>query len=106
MILGLTQPLKETSIWVCCRFEAGNGIKSEEEGYVKNFGSKGQEAQVAKGGYSYTAPDGTLINLTYIADENGFQPQGAHLPTPHPIPEAILKALEYNAAHPEEDDYV
>lgn len=31
--------------------------------------------QVAQGSYSYTAPDGQLITITYIADENGFQPQ-------------------------------
>lgn len=29
---------------------------------------------------------------------------GAHLPTAPPIPEAIQRALAYNAAHPEEDD--
>lgn len=31
---------------------------------------------IAEGSVSYTAPDGTLITLTYKADdENGFQPQ-------------------------------
>lgn len=35
--------------------------------------------------------------MTYTADEHGFHPQGAHLPTPPPIPEAIQKSLEQNA---------
>lgn len=44
--------------------------------------------------YQYYAPEGELIQLKYIADEKGFQPEGEHLPTPPPIPEAIQKALE------------
>lgn len=35
-----------------------------------------------------------------MANEEGFQPQGAHLPTSPPIPEAILRALDWIAAHP------
>lgn len=43
---------------------------------MKNFGKgEGEEVQVAEGKFSYKAPDGTLIALSYIADENGFQPQ-------------------------------
>lgn len=84
-------------------FESGNGIKANEEGQVKNLGSE-NEAMQAQGGYSYKGDDGVDIVLTYVADENGFQPQGAHLPTPPPIPEAIKKALEWNAAHPEPEE--
>lgn len=78
-------------------YETGNGIKAEEQGELKNKGSE-NEIQSVMGSYSYTAPDGQLITVNYVADENGFQPQGDHLPTPPPIPEAIRKALEATAA--------
>ncbi|XP_072940528.1 endocuticle structural glycoprotein SgAbd-4-like [Epargyreus clarus] len=77
-------------------YETGNDINAEESGYVRNFGKgEPEEVQVAEGKFSYKAPDGTFISLTYVADDNGFQPQGDHLPTPPPIPPAIQKALDY-----------
>ncbi|XP_053692228.1 endocuticle structural glycoprotein SgAbd-2-like [Sabethes cyaneus] len=78
-------------------YETSNGITAEEQGSLKNVGS--EQAQVAQGQFSYTAPEGTKITLRYVADENGFQPQGDHLPTPPPIPEQILKALRVLAAN-------
>ncbi|XP_057665996.1 endocuticle structural glycoprotein SgAbd-2-like isoform X2 [Diorhabda carinulata] len=91
-------------------YKTGNGITVEEQGVLKNAGNKDAETEEVQGIFDYTAPDGTPIHLVYIANENGFQPQGAHLPvapvdenTPPPIPLAILKSLEYNAAHPEEN---
>ncbi|RZC39710.1 Chitin bind 4 and/or PAT1 domain containing protein [Asbolus verrucosus] len=78
-------------------YETGDGIQAQEEGYLKNAGSQ-DEAQAAQGSYSYTAPDGQQISVSYTADENGFQPQGDHLPTPPPIPDAILRSLEFNQA--------
>ncbi|XP_072943008.1 uncharacterized protein [Epargyreus clarus] len=71
-------------------FEAENGIYAEENGVATN----GVEAQ---GGYTYTGDDGQIYSIRYTADQNGFVPQGDHLPTPPPIPEEILKALEQNA---------
>ncbi|XP_068630805.1 endocuticle structural glycoprotein ABD-4-like isoform X2 [Battus philenor] len=81
-------------------YETGNGIQAEELGYIKNLGVPEQEAQTAQGQYQYTAPDGQVIQLKYVADENGFQPQGSHIPTPPPIPQDIQKALDYLATLP------
>ncbi|CAH2107359.1 unnamed protein product [Euphydryas editha] len=81
-------------------YETGNGISAEEAGFVKNLGIPEQEVQSAQGQYKYTAPDGQVIQLQYVADENGFQPQGSHLPTPPPIPVEIQKALDHLATLP------
>ncbi|OXU28500.1 hypothetical protein TSAR_011745 [Trichomalopsis sarcophagae] len=83
-------------------YETGNGIKAEEHGELKPGGEEGIAS--VSGSYSYQAEDGTPIEVKYIADENGFQPQGAHLPVGPVIPPGILRALEWIAAHPEEDN--
>lgn len=71
-------------------FETDNGIQAQETG---------QEADgiQSQGSYSYTGDDGQVYSVKFTADANGFQPQGAHLPTAPPIPEEIAQALEQNA---------
>ena len=61
---------------------------AQEEGYLNNPGAQYPDypEQVAIGSYSYTAPDGQLISLTYKADAGGFQPEGAHLPKSVELP--------------------
>nr|CAI5858386.1 unnamed protein product [Callosobruchus analis] len=73
-------------------YETGNGISAQEDGDARGDGTN------AQGGFSYTAPDGQVITIQYTADQNGFVPQGAHLPTPPPIPEEIQRAIEQNLA--------
>ncbi|XP_054262281.1 endocuticle structural glycoprotein SgAbd-3-like [Macrosteles quadrilineatus] len=85
-------------------FETENGIASSAQGQLKNAGTD-TEALVITGSYSYTGDDGVPVVITYIADENGFQPQGAILPTPPPVPEAIQRALDYlRSLPPSKDD--
>lgn len=78
-------------------YETDNKISQHEVGQLRNVGTN-QEATVVHGSYSYAAPNGQVLTVDYVADENGFRPSGAHLPTPPPIPEAILKSIQQNAA--------
>ncbi|CAH2266829.1 jg9444 [Pararge aegeria aegeria] len=80
-------------------YETGNGISAQESGAPRAPGPEGP-AVTAEGAFSYRTPDGQQISLTYTADENGFHPVGAHLPTPPPIPDAILQSLEFNRRNP------
>ncbi|XP_022162597.1 endocuticle structural glycoprotein SgAbd-4-like [Myzus persicae] len=79
-------------------FQTDNGIKQEEVRYLK-AGPEGP-VSVVQGAVSYVAPDGQTIQTGYVADENGYQPYGAHLPTPPAIPFEIQESLRYLASLP------
>lgn len=81
-------------------YETDNGLNVKEQGQPKQIEGSDELAMQVEGGYQYTAPDGAVISMSYIANENGFQPSGDHIPTPPPVPELIQKALKYLLAHP------
>ncbi|CAL4059612.1 unnamed protein product, partial [Meganyctiphanes norvegica] len=70
-------------------FETENGIEITQSG----------DSEGMQGSYSFTHPDGTVTHLTYVANENGFQPQSSALPVapafPHPIPDFVLEQIEF-----------
>lgn len=80
-------------------FETGDGTKAEQSGQLKNLGPD-DDGETVTGSFSYVGPDGVTYSVTYIADENGYQPQGSHL---QQISEAVARSIEYNKAHPEEE---
>lgn len=61
------------------RYQTSNGIAQQESGQLQRAGSP-DEAIAVRGQYSYTGPDGVQYVINYVADENGYQPEGAHLP--------------------------
>ncbi|XP_039965446.1 larval cuticle protein 65Ag1-like [Bactrocera tryoni] len=59
--------------------ETSDGKAAQEQGVVQDLGSE-DEAIAVRGFYSYIGDDGQTYRVDYIADKNGFQPQGAHIP--------------------------
>ncbi|XP_028157076.1 larval cuticle protein LCP-17-like [Ostrinia furnacalis] len=84
-------------------FQTDNGISAQARGELTNPQSD-NAAQVVQGQASWSSPEGEQISVQYVADENGYQPQGSHLPTPPPIPAAIQRALQYIAEHPPKEE--
>ncbi|XP_055373378.1 flexible cuticle protein 12-like isoform X1 [Condylostylus longicornis] len=59
--------------------ETSDGKKHDESGQLKNVGTE-QEGIAVQGSFSYVGDDGQTYSVSYVADENGFQPTGAHIP--------------------------
>jgi len=86
-------------------YETGNKIAIQEAGTKHNFQlatiiqkNISGDSTKRQGSYSYVAPDGQQVSMSYVADEGGFRPQGSHMPVAPPIPEEIRKAVEQNLA--------
>merc|ERR1712071_148380 len=74
-------------------YETENGISVSESGVQNQIGDKHEEAgTVSQGKYSYPE-DSVTYTITWVADENGFQATGDHLPTPPPMPAHVVKML-------------
>ncbi|KAL7734147.1 hypothetical protein ACLKA6_011827 [Drosophila palustris] len=59
--------------------ETSDGKSHQEEGQLKHVGTD-HEAIAVRGFYTYLGDDGQTYTINYVADENGYQPEGAHLP--------------------------
>ncbi|XP_072930013.1 larval cuticle protein 65Ag1-like [Epargyreus clarus] len=55
-------------------FETSDGTSRQEQGTLKQV-SEDHKAIEVTGSYKYTAPDGLIYTVNFVADEHGFQPQ-------------------------------
>lgn len=77
-------------------FETENGILAEEAGRIEDKGTAAEGLR-SQGFYQYVGDDGVVYRVDYVADGNGFLPQGDHIPK---VPPAIEKLLQYLASQP------
>ncbi|KAL7635390.1 UNVERIFIED_CONTAM: hypothetical protein RMT77_014457 [Armadillidium vulgare] len=71
-------------------FETGNGISRQEEGAPNGpYGAVTQQ-----GGWTFTFPDGTPAEFSFVADENGYRVESPLLPTPPPLPPHAIAQIE------------
>ena len=59
-------------------FETSDPIAVEAQGEAKQIND--EVGMVMQGTYSFQTPDGQTISINWVADENGFQPQGDAIP--------------------------
>ncbi|XP_037082945.1 larval cuticle protein 65Ag1-like [Pollicipes pollicipes] len=59
-------------------YETSDGTNAEVTGESKQIGE--EVGTVMRGSYSFVGDDGVTYTVNWVADENGFQPQGEHLP--------------------------
>ncbi|KAK8745550.1 hypothetical protein OTU49_000258 [Cherax quadricarinatus] len=75
-------------------FETENGIKVSALGRP---GSAGQSN--IEGNYKFQTDDGAVVEVRYIADENGYRAESPSFPTPHPLPAHAIEQIRFAEAN-------
>ncbi|XP_024880989.1 flexible cuticle protein 12-like isoform X1 [Temnothorax curvispinosus] len=61
-------------------YELSSGQAHQESAQLVNAGQE-NESLVVRGSFTYVDPETNVrYTVNYVADENGFHPEGAHLP--------------------------
>lgn len=79
IIWKLWLKLIELIILFTYSYQTSDGTSHQAEGHATNVGAE-NEGIAVKGSYKWIDADKHEHVINYIADENGFQPQGEDLP--------------------------
>ncbi|KAK3857452.1 hypothetical protein Pcinc_036285 [Petrolisthes cinctipes] len=74
-------------------FETENGISTN---VVGRPGSKGQSNM--EGTFRFPLDDGTIMEVRFTADENGYRAESPLIPTPHPLPAHAIEQIRFAEA--------
>ncbi|XP_068630304.1 endocuticle structural glycoprotein ABD-5-like [Battus philenor] len=72
-------------------FEQSDGTKQEQQGELVNEGLENQYL-VVKGRFAFIGPDGVTYIITYVADQNGYQPEVEQGPG-GAVPDSVVASL-------------
>lgn len=67
------------NLFLSYSYETSDGTARQEQAELKNAGTD-HAALAVRGTITWVANDGQQYTLNYVADENGFRPEGSHLP--------------------------
>ncbi|XP_043202040.1 larval cuticle protein 65Ag1-like [Amphibalanus amphitrite] len=79
-------------------YEQDNGQRVEEIGRFEPGPERETGAITKQGSYQFIGDDGNTYTVSYVADVNGFQPQGNHLPV---APQQIEAYAQLRADFPQ-----
>ncbi|CAL4069380.1 unnamed protein product, partial [Meganyctiphanes norvegica] len=71
-------------------FESDDGISINSRGFQGSAGQANME-----GSYSFTLPDGTIAEVRWVADEQGFRAESPLLPVAPPMPAHALEQVRF-----------
>ncbi|XP_043218201.1 larval cuticle protein 65Ag1-like [Amphibalanus amphitrite] len=75
-------------------FETTDPIQQDVAGQPRQIGE--EVGMTMQGSYSFQTPEGQTITINWVADENGFQPQGEAIPQDANSQSQASEQLEFN----------
>ncbi|XP_042241698.1 cuticle protein AM1159-like [Homarus americanus] len=101
VVLAAARPQKDAETVVDERSDSGDGnfnfnFETSHGISEQRTGVPGAEGQVnMEGVFRFPLEDGSIAEVRFIANENGYQPESALIPTSHPLPAHAIEQIAF-----------